>query len=119
MSKVQEYLRKRRISELPKIWIVISDRNGVEKPVEYQVTEIIEGVSIQLPIGSRVDRYKLDSSPFNVDILDGETSGKDEGYGSGIGDLWGWTNYGTLSKEEAYNYYLTELTRVTDRYLTL
>jgi len=43
MSKVQEYLKKKKIQEmgLPKLYVVKSSPDGVEKPVERQVVEII------------------------------------------------------------------------------
>lgn len=44
MAKVQEYLKKKKIQELglPKLYLVKSSPEGVEKPVERQVVEIIE-----------------------------------------------------------------------------
>ena len=46
MSKVQEYLEKKRITALglPKVWYVHSHCDtGVHEPVEVQVTEITNG----------------------------------------------------------------------------
>jgi hypothetical protein len=39
MSKVQEYLKKKKIQKmgLPKLYVVKSSPDGVEKPVERQV----------------------------------------------------------------------------------
>jgi hypothetical protein len=107
MSKVQEYLRNQKIKELglPTIWVVQSDRTGVSKPVEMQVVEI------------KGNTHFLDNFPHQVRFSEGETSYKEEGYGTGFGDLWGWTCYSCLSKENAETYYEQELERVTNKYL--
>lgn len=111
MSKVQEYLKRKKIQELglPKLYIVKSTPKGVEKSIECQVVEILEL--------NGVNRYKIeDSFPYEVDILRGETSNIQHGYGSGFGDLWGWTYFSSLSLTEAEVYYLNELERVKEKY---
>jgi len=120
MSKVQEYLKKKRILELglPKLYVVGSSPKGVKKPVERQVVEIIENISFTGQERLPSDRYKLeDGFPYTVDILRGETSIKEDGYGTGFGDLWGWSFFSSFSKEESEKYYQEELTRVENKYL--
>lgn len=121
MSKIQEYLKSKKIKELglPKLYIVKSTPDGVEKPVERQVEEIIENVSFRGKERVPIDRYKLlkDVYPYEVDILRGETSNKDEGYGTGFGDLWSWSYFSSFSPEEAEKYYQEELIRVKNKYL--
>lgn len=119
MSKVQEYLKRKKIEELglPKLYIVKSSPEGVEKPVERQVVEIVENVAFRGKERLPIDRYKLEGSyPYEVDILRGETSGKVEGYGTGFGDLWAWGYFSSFSKEESEKYYKEEVQRVRDKY---
>jgi len=78
MSKVQEYLKRKKIEQLglPKLYIVKSSPESVEIPVERQVVNIVENVAFR--------RYELEGSyPYQVDVLRGETSSRDDGYGSG------------------------------------
>ena len=119
MSKVQEYLKNKKIQEigLPKLCIVKSSPEGVKKPVERQVVEIIENVAFRGDERLPIDRYKLENEyPYEVDILRGENSTKEDGYGSGIGDLWGWSYFSSFSKEDADTYYYSELDRVQKKY---
>lgn len=118
MSKVQDYIKRRRIEELglPKIWMVKSDRTGVSKPHESQVVNIIEGIAFRGEERTRIDRYQVEETPYNIDIVNLEKSTSIDGYGSGIGDLWSWTYYCTFSKEDADTYYEKELYRITEKY---
>lgn len=112
MNKLQEYLKKKRIKELglPKIYVVKSTPDGVDPIQEKQVIEITQG--IRLPI----DKYEMEDYPYTIDILRGESSARDEGHGTGIGDLWAWTYFYSLSKEEAEAYYQKEKERVETKY---
>jgi hypothetical protein len=110
MSKLEAYLKNKRIQELglPKIWVVESTPNGVEKPIAVQVNEIIEW--------NNKFRYKLDASPFEVDIEKGLSSKKRDDYGTGFGDLWGGSVFCSLSEEEANAYFQKESNRVKEKY---
>lgn len=112
MSKLQEYFEKKRIERLglPKIWVVKSTREGVDVPIECQVKQI-DNVS-------NYKRHIISESPYEIDIENGKVESINEGFGTGFGDLWAWTYYSTLSKEDADKYYLTELDRVTNKYLS-
>lgn len=118
MSKVQEYLKKKKIQELglPKLYVVKSSPDGVEKPVEKQVVEIVENIAFRGEERLPIDRYKLEGSyyPYEVDILRGETSSLLDGYGTGVGDLWCWSYFSSLSKDEIEKYYEDELLRVVN-----
>lgn len=119
MNKVQEYLRKKEIERLglPKIWIVKSERTGVQLPTEHQVVEIRKSVGVRNGVLS-IDRYVIETGfPYEIDIVEGEMSTSEEGYGTGVGDLWDWTYYCTLSKNDADRYYIEELKRVNEKYL--
>lgn len=96
MSKVQEYLKKKKIQELglPKLYVVKYSPEGVEKPVERQVVEIIENVAFRGKERLPIDRYKLEGGyPYEVDILRGETSSKDDGYGTGLLGVKRWKRW--------------------------
>jgi len=55
---------------LPKLYLVKSSPECVEKPVERQVVEVIENVSFRGKERLPSDRYKLeDIYPYEVDIL--------------------------------------------------
>lgn len=120
MSKVQEYLKNKRIKELglPMLYIVKSTRDGVNEPIERQVVDIKEGVAFRGSEKLIYDRYILDekSYPYEVDILRGNSSSKDDGYASGCGDLWVWSYFSSFDKEEAYKYYDEECLRVKNKY---
>ena len=120
MTKVQEYLKKKKIQELglPKLYVVKSSPNGVEKPVERPVVEIIENIAFRGKERLPIDRYKLEGCyPYEVDILRGEISSKDDGYGTGFGDLWSWSYFSSFSKDDIEKYYEEELLRVQNKYL--
>lgn len=125
MSPFQEYKEKRRIEALglPKIWVVYSDRKGVKEPIEHQVIHIFEGNSFILSIDGvkleepiAVDRYKIAEAPYEINFERGKTYSLNAGYGSGCGDLWAWSYFSCLSKEEADTYYLNEVKRVKEKY---
>ncbi len=122
MSKVQEYLRKKKIKELglPMMYVVKSTPDGVGKPVERQVVEIKPNYNfVTYSDGKMVllSKYVMeDDFPYEIDIEENNISASNSGYGSGFGDLWGWTYYCTLSKEDAEQYYINEWERVKDKY---
>jgi len=123
MNQVQEYLEQKRLEKMPKMWVVKSDPTGVELPKERTIINKKEKFSKVHCGDGRIyynNRYYLDQSefPFEIDIEEGKTSGKDSGYGFGVGDLWGWSYFCSLYQEEAEQYYQEELKRVTEKYLT-
>ena len=120
MTKTQEYLRIKRIRELglPKLYVVKSSPEGVEKITERQVVDIIENVAFRGKERLPIDRYKLDDCgfPYEVDIIRDEISTKDDGYGSGFGDLWSWSYFSSLSKDDIERYYQEETERIENKY---
>ena len=102
MSKLQEYLKRKRIKELglPQIWVVESTPDGVERPIAVQVIETPHEWANYI-------RYKLDGSPFEVDIEKGSSSRKREDWGTGFG-VWARTEFCSLSEEEANDYFEKE-----------
>jgi len=122
MSKLKEYLEQKRIRELelPKLYVVKSTKEGVEKPMEMQVIQIKKNVGISHTQEGKVSihRYFVNNSPFEIDILEGKTNAIDMQYGSGCGDLWGYTYFSSLLPNEADEFYDKELERVNQKYKT-
>ena len=118
MTRLEEYFERKRIMDLalPKLYIVKSTRCGVEQPVEKQVIEIKNGGIRLSPTKKQIYRYIIEGSPYEVEIVDGETYNMNEGYGTGFGDLWEWSYYSSFSKEDADAYYLEELERIKEKY---
>lgn len=104
---------------LPKIWYVGSNRTGVEKPIELQIVKIRKNVSRRVsPLPQLYKhRYYVDVKPYTIEIYDGETQTQDDGFSSGFGDLWHWTDFSTFDKDVADMFYEKEYTRVMDKYI--
>lgn len=118
MTKLEDYFERKRVIDLalPKLYIVKSTRDGVEQPVEKQVIEIKKSGIRLSPTKKQIYKYIVEGSPYEVNIVDGETSNMIEGYGTGFGDLWEWSYYSSFSKEDADAYYLEESERVKEKY---
>ena len=108
MTKVQEYLHKKRLQDqlqvTPKLYFVKSTREGVDIPLEIQVTNIIKNAYSVT--------YEFEEYPCSVTIKNNETSSIEEGHGTGVGDLWSWSYYYTLSLDDAEMYYKNEILRI-------
>jgi len=120
MSKVQEYLEKKRVEALglPKLWLVKSHyKTGVNEPKEVQTKEIYKSGTRSYNDGPYIDvyKYRLDGYPYEIDIEDGAKSGIDHGYGTGFGDLWCWTNACFFTKEDADAFYIKENKRLEEK----
>ncbi len=99
------------------IHVVFSDRTGAHytelRVIEQHVCgHILSGINA----GKNVIRYKLDAQPYEIDIIDGESAGSNVATGTGIGDLWSHTNYGTFSKQDAMEYMASETSRIDTKY---
>ena len=72
MSKVQEYLRNKRIKEmgLPSMFLVKSDRSGVSKPIKLQVVDFEEKPTWMM-CGSSQEKTWLDKYivEYNSDVV--------------------------------------------------
>jgi len=124
MGIVQDYLEKKRIAKLglPKAWVIESTPSGVELPVERQVIEFHANWGVVNYENKTVNtsKYFLDDAgfPYEVIIEENKESTSIRGYGTGFGDLWGWSYYVTLNEQDGLDYYAKELKRVTKKYLT-
>ena len=121
MSKTQQYLRRKEAEKkYPKIWVVISTRDGVTEPVSFQVLDSSVCAHEILSNGTKIPviRYTFDTDdyPYGVDIKEGEISSRDDSYGSGFGDLWSSTKFASFDKDEAVKFYETERLRVKKKY---
>ncbi len=65
----------------------------------------------------KATRYFLSESPWELDIRNTESFGQVDGYGPGVGDLWGWSYFGSLNKEVATEIFNSERERVEKKYL--
>ena len=123
MSKLQEYLANKLLQEriqtlgLPKLYIVKSNRLGVEKPVEVQVVNIQRDAGFNITDELPIDLYEINTSPYQVWFNRTETTSEDELCGTGFGDLWSHTNFASFSLSEAEMYYQKECIRIETTYL--
>lgn len=63
--------------------------------------------------------YTFKESPYKSSIRASEKVGQDIGSGSGFGDLWSWTRFISLSKDDLQEAWDKELIRYEDKYPTL
>ena len=84
------------------LFVVFSNRKSVEEVKTSKIVNIKDGI------------YFTDN--HEVEIKGGAGFGYVEGYGTGIGDLWGWTYAFFLVKEEADEYKKRETIRIEDAY---
>lgn len=107
-------------TELPKLYVVKSTRDGVNPPVELQVKNIKYNAVFRITNNGQdeipIDRYILDKEPFEVDIQRNYIESIEEQYATGIGDLWSYTYYSSFSKEDADNFYEKESIRIKTKY---
>lgn len=121
MSKLQEYLKLKKVKkEFPqKIWISISNREGVSEPEEFQITgKDLYGYSHK--DGNKIPIYKYtiqsEQYPFNVKMTEGEPCNSESSYGSGFGDLWSSTIFCSFDKNLVDRFYKEETKRVKKNY---
>ena len=129
MNKEQYLIKKGRVANPVNgtLWIVKSTRSSVnlyEAPV-WEITQNM-GVTTWYDKEGNVTRtatskrYKLnDIEPFEIDIYEDTNTGEEHGYGTGFGDLWGWSYFATPDKEKAQKLYEDEKLRVQTKYLLI
>lgn len=104
MNKVQTYLYNKKLKELnlPPIWIVKADRNGVYTPMRFEISDIpvVNANSITYKFISALDF----SYPFEIEIPKGKTNARKDGHGTGF-DTWSWSYYFTFSKDDAWYFH--------------
>jgi len=113
----EKMLKKQQISEgIPtELWIVDCNYDNNKVTINsVSVKEAKKGPMRMTPF-TESTRYCLDKSPFEVDIYDGEMSSKDEGHGSGFGDLHAWTHYAFLNKVDAEEQFVNSSHELVER----
>lgn len=129
MNKTQYLVNKGRIPDLANgnMWIVKSTRTGVTM-YELPVWEIRDSSFVRQsfdPIKGKATEpkvvnqktYILNDSPYDVAIEEGKTHGEQHGHGTGFGDLWSWSYFGSFDKEVAQKFYEEETLRVQMTYM--
>ena len=127
LTKTQEYLKRKKLKELnlpTSIYMVYSSPEGVNKTIEIEIIDVIE-IEINSYITSfnrtswekETNKKYILKNYYEVIIPKNKTSYTDMASGSGFGDLWGYTRFYSLSKEECEKYYEEEVKRVDRKYL--
>jgi hypothetical protein len=123
----QDYLVKKGQIANPAngaLWIIKSTRSAVvmyEAPV-WEIRENMGSVTYHDDNGNvtkktTFKRYKLkDVEPYEMDVLDDTKTGEHHGYGTGFGDLWGWSYLASPDKDIALKLYEDEKLRVQTKY---
>lgn len=110
--RVQEYLEAKRIKakNYPKMYVVKSTREGVSEINTRFVNEVQEFENHY--------KYLLDKSdyPFEVRIDKGKNFYIDDGYGTGVGDLWYWTYFSSTDEDLCKKFAAMELNRINTEY---
>jgi hypothetical protein len=121
----QDYLIKKGLIPHPDnvmtVYFFESKKEGVSEIKEISSIEIrkSEGNTYSKEHGDRKVNYltlRFDKSPYELTFRDGETSAQKDGYGSGWGDLWGWSQFGFFNKEDAETARVIEHERVSRKY---
>jgi hypothetical protein len=127
MNKQEYLIKKGKVADPANgtLWVIKSTRSAVvmyETPVweiKKNFGEIIdydeEGNEEK---STTYHRYNLGSvAPYEIDINVDTNTGEEHGYGTGVGDLWGWSYFVTPDKSLAQKLYDDEKLRVQTKYL--
>jgi hypothetical protein len=89
----------------------------------WNICTITDGVRWTSKTGERmsedVTHYTFNEAPYSGSIRASEKVGEIVGSGSGFGDLWSWTRFISLSKDDLQEAWDKELIRYEDKYPTL
>ena len=121
MNKTDYLVSKERIAD-PKngeMFVIFSTREGVMMK-KLPVWEVKNGGRRRVNDGpwKNLIKYTFNEAPYEMEIADGELYGERDGYGSGFGDLWGYTDFGTFDEKIANELLEKETKRITDKYLS-
>ena len=118
----EEYLQNKGVlpPDLGVMYIVFSTRAGVTmKTIDiWEVKEdgILTRYKDDTEEQTTTKKYTFKEAPFELIIPDDMPYGEDHGYGTGSGDLWGHSYFGTLDKEVATRILQDESNRVRNKY---
>lgn len=126
MNKQDYLVKKGQIADPVNgtLWIIKSTRSAVImyeapvweiKPNQGVVTHYDNEGNVTKT--STYKRYKLgNQEPYQIDINDDTNIGEEHGYGTGCGDLWGWSYLASPDKDKALKLYEDEKLRVQIKY---
>jgi hypothetical protein len=117
----REYLQKK--GEIPPdlgvLHVVNSTRAGVtltEEPIwdvkPVKTTRFVDDQSVVV----EGKKYSLKSAPYEITIFDDMKYAQEDGYGTGVGDLWSHSYFATLDKSVAAKLFEDEKLRVSVKY---
>lgn len=122
MTKTQEYLFKKTAK---KMWYSHSDRRGVSEPKEIYIREekdLPDGISLDLSNGGYIEikfprrKFGFNEAPYEMEFHNNDDFGIESQYGSGFGDLWGYTNYCSFDKNKVIDWVFVEAERIKQKY---
>jgi hypothetical protein len=102
---IEEYKRKKAMIGKPSTMFIIESRPEGVLLHKREILSIEE------------NDYKMGSFPFEITLKNEKDIHEKSGYGSGFGDLWGWSYFSTLDEEQAAKLFLDESKRVYDKYI--
>ncbi len=106
-----DYLRKKGMlppEDYGTLYCFMSTPDGVGDIIALQVWETKKS--------GRATVMNVHDGPYEARIDDGEVLGKNEGYGSGFGDLWSWTWFYSLDRSVLETARAAESERVDKKY---
>ncbi len=111
MNKADYLIKKGRIAD-PKngeMFIIHSTRKGVtmKKIPVWEVRPYSGGAT-----------YFFNEAPYELKIILEDDFGEYEAYGTGFGDLWSYTYFGTFDEAVAKFLFNEETNRITNKYLS-
>lgn len=117
----KDYLQNKGIlpPDLGVMYIVTSTRAGVtmrEVPIWDVRDNVISVFRDDEMCNIESKTYKFKEAPFELTIMADDTYGEEHGYGTGFGDLWSWSHFGSLDKEVAEKILHDEKIRVAKTY---
>lgn len=122
----EDYLRKKGL--IPPVaigvmYIFNSSRKGVDEIIKIDYFEVMEGGYRQTGTGQDAVKelgmvYKMNEYPTLLTLYGDEVVGQEDGYGSGMGDLWGNSQFWSLNESVINNARDEEQARVEKKYLS-
>jgi hypothetical protein len=125
MNKQDYLVKKGRIADPANgaLWIIKSTRTAVimyETPVweieEELPTTWYDDNGNQTKTTTSKKYILGDKEPYYISIDDESNTGEKHGYGTGFGDLWGWSYLASPDKDKALKLFEDERIRVQTKY---
>jgi hypothetical protein len=121
MNKTDYLVKKGRIADPAngEMFIIHSTREGVsmKKLPIWEIKQYGGRRRVNDGPWKNLTKYTFNEAPYEMEIAEGESYGECDGYSSGFGDLWGYTDFGAFDEKFANELLEKETKRVTDKYL--